>query len=141
MEDAVETLTRGNVAEVKVMVASIAVALGVYQLFLIVVGYGRLRLPFLAAAPASRAHRAIGDTILVLLLAVGIMCLAVGGFDDDGIAHGLVGAGLFAVLAAKIGVVRRDFGLGRFLPVFGLTVFVLLAVTWALSAGDFLRDA
>ena len=31
MEDLVETLTRGNTAEVKVLLASIALALGVYS--------------------------------------------------------------------------------------------------------------
>lgn len=42
------------------------------------------------------------------------------------------------MLALKIAVVRRDFGLGRFLPVLGGAVFALLAVAWATSAGEFL---
>jgi hypothetical protein len=42
------------------------------------------------------------------------------------------------VLALKVCVVRRDLGLGRFLPVLGLTVFALLCVTWTTSAGSFL---
>ena len=138
MEDLVESITRGNVAEVKVLLASVALALGVYQLFLIAVGYGRLRLAFLAARPASRTHRAVGDTILVVLIVVGVMCAAVYGFDDDGIAHGIAGVVLFAVLGAKVAVVRFGLGLGRFLPVFGIAVFLLLGTTWALSAGDFL---
>jgi len=137
VEDLVESLTRGNVAEVKVLLASVAAALAVYQLLLIAVGYGKLRLPFLATRPASRTHRAVGDTIVVLVAIVGAMCLAVHGFDDGG-GHGIAGVLLALVLGAKIAVVRRDFGLGRFLPVFGLSVFVLLAAAWALSAGDFL---
>ena len=138
MEDLVESITRGNVAEVKVLLASVALALGVYQLFLIAVGYGRLRLAFLAARPASRTHRAVGDTILVVLVVVGVMCAAVYGFDDDGLAHGIAGVVLFAVLGAKVAVVRFGLGLGRLLPVFGIAVFLLLGTTWALSAGDFL---
>lgn len=62
MEDLVESLTRGNVAEVKVLLASVALALGVYQLAVISVGYGKVRVPFLTAPPAFAAHRAVGDT-------------------------------------------------------------------------------
>ena len=138
MEDLVETLTRGNVAEVKVLLASIALALGAYQLVLIAVGYGRLRPRFLAGRAASAAHRASGDAIVVLLLVTGAMCLAVYGFEDAG--HGLAGAALLAVLGVKVAVVRRGLGLGRFLPVFGLSVFVLLALAWATSAGGLLAE-
>ena len=138
MEDLVETLTRGNTAEVKVLLASIALALGVYQLTVIAVGYGRLRVPFLAPPPALAAHRAVGDTIALLLLCTGIMCLSVYGFEDDRAAHAYAGTALLSVLALKVIVVRRDYGLGRFLPLLGGTVFALLALTWATSAGDFL---
>jgi hypothetical protein len=37
-------------------------------------------------------------------------------------------------------VLRRWHRLGRYLPVLGITVFALLAVTWLSSAGDFLAD-
>jgi hypothetical protein len=50
----------------------------------------------------------------------------------------MAGSALLAVLALKISVVRRGFGLGRFLPVLGLSVLILLAVTWASSAGSLL---
>ena len=54
VEELIESVTRGNPTEVKVLLASVALALAVYQLVLIAVGYGKLRLPFLAARPASR---------------------------------------------------------------------------------------
>ena len=138
MEDVVETLTRGNVAEVKVLLASVALALGCYQLVLIAVGYGRLRVPFFAAPPAFAAHRAVGDTIALLLLCTGVMCVSVYGFEDDKLVHAIAGSALLGVLALKVSVVRRDFGLGRFLPLLGLSVFALLCVTWVSSAGRFL---
>jgi ABC-type phosphate transport system permease subunit len=138
MEDLVESLTRGNVAEVKVLLASVALALGVYQLAVIAVGYGKLRLPFLAAPPAFAAHRAVGDTIALLLLCTGVMCVSVDGFEDDEAVHAVAGTALLSVLAFKVSVVRRDFGLGRFLPLLGISVFLLLCVTWATSAGGFL---
>ena len=140
MEDVVETLTRGNPTEVKVLLASVALALGVYQVFLISVGYAKVRLPFLASQPASRTHRAVGDTIVVLLVVVSVMCLGVYGFDDEGVSHGIVGLVLVAVLALKVSVVRRGLGLGRFLPLLGLGVLGLLLTTWLLSAGDFLAQ-
>jgi hypothetical protein len=141
MEDLVETVTRGNAAEVKVVLATIVIALGVYQLLLIAVGYGRLRPPFLAARPAGLAHRAVGDAIAALVLVVAGMCLAVYGFDDDGGVHGALGAVLVGVLAVKVAVVRRGGRLGRLLPLLGAAVFALLALTWLASAGDFLADA
>jgi hypothetical protein len=140
MEHVVETLTRGNVAEVKVLLASIAMALAVYQLVLIAVGYGKLRPRFLRAGAAAAAHRAAGDAIALLMLITGVMCLSVYGIEDEAGVHMVAGSVLLAVLALKIAVVRRDFGLGRYLPVLGLSVFMLLAVTWASSAGALLAD-
>jgi hypothetical protein len=138
MEDLVESLTRGNVAEVKVLLASVALALGVYQLVVIAVGYGKLRVPFLAPPPAFAAHRTVGDTIALLLLCTGVMCISVYGFEDDEAVHAVAGTALLSMLAFKVSVVRRDFGLGRFLPLLGISVFLLLCVTWATSAAGFL---
>jgi hypothetical protein len=135
VEDLVDSLTRGNATEVKVVLASVALALGVYQVAVIAVGYGKVRVGFLHPAPAFAAHRAVGDTIALLLLCTGVMCVSVNGFEG---AHGVFGAALLVVLAIKVSVVRRDFGLGRFLPLLGISVFALLCVTWATSAGSFL---
>jgi hypothetical protein len=140
VEGLFESLTRGNVAEVKIVLASVVAALAVYQLVLIAVGYGKLRPPFLAARPAALSHRAIGDAIVALAFLVGLMCLSVYGFDEGGI-HTVAGVTVLAVLAVKVGVVRGGGQhLGRLLPVIGLTVFALLMVAWATSAGDFLAD-
>lgn len=87
----------------------------------------------LGAKPASAAHRASGDAIVVLLLVVA-GCLAVFGVDDDYALHGAAGAALIGVLAFKIAVVRFGLGLGRGLPVFGTLVLTLPAVTWATSS-------
>ena len=66
VEDLIDSLTRGNPTEVKVVLASVVTALAVYQLVLIAVGYGKLRPPFLGARPASLAHRASGDAIVAI---------------------------------------------------------------------------
>jgi hypothetical protein len=102
IEDLIDTVTRGNPTEVKVILASVALALAVYQLVLISIVYGKLRLPFLSAPPASQAHRAVGDSIVV---------------------------------------VRRWHAMSRFLPALGISVWLLLALTWLTSAGDFLSGS
>src|SRR5215207_6802528 len=88
MEDLVDTLTRGNPSAVKVVLASVVLALAVYQLVLIAVGYGRVRPPFLRARPATRAHRAVGDTLalLILIVAIAVVTASLGpnAEDDDG---------------------------------------------------------
>ncbi len=126
--------------EVKVVLASVALALAVYQLVLIAVTYGKVRPPFVAGRAAGLAHRASGDAIAVLLVVVATMCLALFGFEDDAAAHVAAACGLLAALAAKIAVLRVFPGLGRLLPVLGTAVFVLLALTWITSAGAFLAD-
>jgi hypothetical protein len=140
VEDLVENLTRGNVTEVKVVLASVVLALGAYQLLLIAVGYGKLRPSFLEPRPAAGTHRAVGDAIAVLIVVVAIMCVSVFGFEDAQSLHVVAAIALIGVLGLKIVVIRRLHALGRFLPVLGLSVFVLLAVTWASSAGDFLAS-
>jgi hypothetical protein len=128
------------VAEVKVVLASVVAALAVYQVVLMAVGYGKLRVPFLGAGPASASHRAIGDTIVLVTLVVAGACLSYYGFDDDGGAHAIFGTVLLGTLALKVAVVRWGLGVSRLLPLFGLTVFALFAITWVTSAGDFLFD-
>ena len=149
MEDLVEDLARGNVTEVKVVLASIVVVLAAYQVALMLVGYGKVRVPFLSSRAASFSHRSIGDAVVVITLIVAFMCVAYFGFEDgvehadDGedfraLLHVIAGSLLLLVLALKIVVVRWWHGVGRYLPVLGGTVFTLYAVTWASSAGDYL---
>jgi L-asparagine transporter-like permease len=138
MEQLVDTLTFGNPQAVKAVVASVAAALAVYQLVLIAIAYGKLRPGALSAPVASFTHRASGDAILVLVVLVALACLARFGLDDDGAVHAVSGAALLVVLGLKLAVLRWWHGLGRFLPLLGSCVFVLLAVTWFTSAGHFL---
>jgi small-conductance mechanosensitive channel len=140
MEGLVEDLARGNVTEVKVVLASVVMALACYQLILIAVAYGKVRPPFLQARPAGLAHRAAGDAIAVLIVVVALMCVSYFGFEDDKTLHTVAAIALLAVLALKIAVIRRWHRLSRLLPLLGISVFGLLAVTWLTSAGDFLAD-
>ena len=143
MEQLIEDVTRGNVTEVKVVIATVVMGLAVYQLLLAAVGYGWLRPRFLSSAPALWTHRASGDTIALLTIAVATMCVGYYGFDfgDDGGTHAIVAVGLLGVLAAKVLVVRVGGRLSRLLPLLGVSLLALIAVTWLTSAGGFLGIA
>jgi Family of unknown function (DUF6529) len=137
VQELIEDLTRGNVAEVKVVLASVVLALAVYQVVLASVAYGRLRPPFLSAAVASWTHRASGDAILALTAVVATMCVGYYGFEDGG-AHAVAACVVLGLLAAKVLVVRAGGRLGRLLPLLGVSLLAAYAITWLTSAGDFL---
>jgi hypothetical protein len=137
VEHLIEEVTRGNVTEVKVVVATVVLGLAVYQLLLAAVAYGRLRVPFLESHAASWTHRASGDAIVVLAVLVATACIAFYGFEDGG-AHAVFGCVLLGALAAKILVVRIGGRLSPLLPVLGISVLALFGLTWLTSAGDFL---
>ena len=149
MDDFVEELARGNITQVKTVLASVALALAVYQVFLMAIGYGKVKLPFLKPGPASQTHRAVGDSIVLITLLVAMMCI--GYFEiGDGIEHArddetgratmhVVGAfALLGLLTLKIIVVRWWHSAGRFLPALGIGVFGLFLLTWLTSAGNYL---
>jgi hypothetical protein len=140
MADLVERITFGNVVEVKVVLASVALALAVYQLMLIAIGYGKLRPAWLGPRAATWTHRASGDAIAVVLVIVALMCVTYFGFEDDATLHVMSGSALLVVLGVKIAVIRWLPAAGRFLPVLGMAVFALLSLTWLTSAGHFLAD-
>ena len=138
MEELAASLTRGNVPEVKIVLASLVAVLALYQVALIAVGYGRLKLPFLRPLPAAKAHRAIGDSIVVMTATVAFLCIAWFGFEDDAALHIMLALALFAVLAFKIAIVRGVFDLGHLLPALGISVLVLFWATWFSAAAEHL---
>jgi hypothetical protein len=134
MEALFLSITRGNLAEVKILLASVVAALAIYQVLLMAVGYGKIRLPFLKPKPASRAHRAIGDCILVLALFTALACISYFEVEDDNLLHAVFGTALLLVLALKVAVVRRWVGRDAMLPYLGISLLLLFAATWASSA-------
>jgi hypothetical protein len=137
LEQLIEDVTRGNVTEVKVVLATVILALAAYQLLLAATAYGWIRLPFLAASPASWTHRASGDAIVVLTVVVAVMCVGYYGWDEGG-THSFVAIALLAVIALKVLAVRVGGRAGRLLPLLGVSLLALFSVTWLTSAGDFL---
>ena len=108
MEDVVVDLTRGNPGSVKTVLASVILALAVYQLLLAAIGYRKL--PVGRPGPAFFTHRASGDTLAVLIVVVALMCLTVFGFEGDYLLHTIAAIGALVVLAIKITVVRSGRG-------------------------------
>lgn len=137
MEDLIESITRNNVTEVKVVLTSVVAALALYQVTLMLVGYGKVKIRSLSPKAASFAHRASGDAIVTITVVIGIMCLGYYGMEDDATFHMIAGWALAAALVLKVVVVRWWHGLGRYLPMIGSTVFALFLVTWWSSAGFF----
>lgn len=137
MEHLNEEVTRGNVTEVKVVIATVVLGLALYQLVLAAVAYGWLRLPFLEAARASWTHRASGDAIVVLTVLVATACIAFYGVEEGG-SHAVFGCLLLGAIAVKIVAVRSGGRLSRLLPLLGISVLALFGLTWLTSAGDFL---
>lgn len=137
MEDVIETLTRGNVTEVKVVLATVLVALAVYQLVLAAVSYGKVRPRLLESGPATWAHRASGDTIIVLAVLVAVACISFYGWDEGG-AHAVLGCLVLGALALKVLAVRIGGSSSPLLPWIGIALFGLFVATWWTSAGDFL---
>lgn len=138
MKGAVIWLTAGNVAEVKIMLASIVAALVLYQVLLIAVGYGKLRVPFLKSGAASRSHRALGDGIVVLTIVTAIMCISYFEVEDENVVHAALGTALLVLLAVKIAAVRRWIRADRLLPWLGVSVLLLFLATWLSSAAPYL---
>ena len=149
MEDLVDSLTRGNVSQVKTVLASVVAVLSAYQVFLMAIGYGKVNVPFLKPKAASLTHRATGDLILVVTLLVAFMCLvyfevgdgieyARDGEQTRATIHVVAGSLLVGAIVLKVIVVRWWHRMGRYLPILGVTVFVLFMVTWFTSAGNYL---
>ncbi len=139
MEDFFIDLTRGNLAEVKVMLAAVVGLLAVYQALLMVVGWGRVRVGFLSQATASRTHLVLGGMIVFVTLFVSLACLSYFGWEEGGV-HAVAGLVLLGVLALKIAVVRWVDPLRGYLPLIGSAVLILFAITVGTSAVEFLVD-
>ena len=86
MEEFVDGVTRGNVSQVKTVLASVVMALAAYQVVLMAVAYGKLRLPFLKPKAASFTHRAVGDAAVAVGIFVAFLCYSYFGVGD-GIEH------------------------------------------------------
>ncbi|HYF22208.1 MAG TPA: DUF6529 family protein [Caulobacteraceae bacterium] len=139
MQTFIEAVTLGHVSEVKVVLASALAAAAVWQAALMAVGWGAVRVPFLQVRPAAKAHRALGDAIVVVALVVSALCLGYFGVEaEESDAHAPVALALLGVLAVKIAVVRGPPRFGFLLPPLGVAALVLFIAAWATAAAPYL---
>jgi hypothetical protein len=92
---------------------------------------------FLESGPATWAHRAAGDTLLVLAVLVAVACISFYGWEEGG-AHAVLGCLVLGALALKVLAVRIGGSSSPLLPWLGIALFGLFVATWWTSAGDFL---
>lgn len=77
-------------------------ALAADQVGLAAAGYGRIRLRGLSPEAAFRAHRAIGDAVVVIILVVSGMCVGYLGLEAEEFeAHVAVALALLCLFASK----------------------------------------
>jgi hypothetical protein len=89
---------------------------------------------------AARVHRVSGRAALVLAVAVGLACLVgpAGAISPARVLlHSIFGGLLFAVLAVKFALLKVLRSGDRFLPVAGITLFLLFGAIWATSVADY----
>lgn len=124
----------------KIALATILVALALYQVAMMAVAYRKVRPPHLSASAASSAHRAVGDVMVIVAFVVGALCVVkfdVGEAVSEGgreLGHVLAGSALLLLLVVKVTVVRVGGRASAALPALGLTALTLFVLTWATSA-------
>jgi Family of unknown function (DUF6529) len=123
------TLFFSGTIQLKVWLATAAVALAVVQLLLAARLYGKLRIPRQVPAWLGDAHRLVGVTVFVLTLPVAYQCLWALGFQSVStrvLLHGLFGCIFYGVFVMKVLGVRVEGLPGWVLPVAGGLVFAAL---------------
>jgi hypothetical protein len=137
-----DDLTHGHLFGWKSAVATLIIVLAALQVGLAARfwGAGGLRV---SPAVATTWHRWNGRAVLVLTLVVGYVCLLgpAGPVSPVRILlHTVLGAVLFALLAAKLLAVRSSTGASR-LPALGMALFGVYVLLWATSVADFVLDS
>lgn len=123
------TLFFSGTIQLKVWLATAAIALAVVQLLLAARLYGKLQVPRHAPAWLGDAHRLVGTLAFALTLPVAYQCLWALGFqsgDTRVLLHGLFGCIFYGAFVIKVLGVRLEGLPGWVLPVAGGLVFAAL---------------
>lgn len=131
------TLFFSGTIQLKVWLATAALALAVVQLLLAARLYGKLPVPRRAPAWLGDAHRLVGITVFLLTLPVAYQCLWGLGFqsgDTRVLLHGIFGCVFYGVFVMKVLGVRVEGLPGWVLPVAGGLVFAALVGVFLTSS-------
>jgi hypothetical protein len=122
----------------KSWLATIAVALALFQLLSALRLYGRLPRPRTSPRWLPAAHRWSGTAAFVVSLPVAYHCLwSLGLVSDQGLrpmVHGLLGCAFYGAMATKLLALRVKNLPGWALPVVGATLVTTLTALWLTSA-------
>lgn len=133
---ALATFGYGSFLEAKVVLSSVALALGVGQVLTALRMYGRLgRGP--GSPRVATLHRVSGLLAVAVSLPVAFQCLWVLGFVTTTprvLAHSLAGCLLYGVLVAKLLALRVRGVPDRAVPWLGGLLFTVLVVAWLTSS-------
>ncbi|HSO94981.1 MAG TPA: DUF6529 family protein [Acidimicrobiia bacterium] len=123
------TLFFSGTIQLKVWLATAALALAIVQLLLAARLYGKLPIPRRAPTWLADAHRLVGITVFLLTLPVAYQCLWALGFQSGStrvLVHGILGCVFYGVFVMKVLGVRVEGLPGWVLPVAGGLVFAVL---------------
>jgi hypothetical protein len=126
----------------KAWLASVAVALGLFQLF--TAAWIFRKLPWSKPAWVNPAHRWSGRLAFVATLPVAYHCIFKLGYQDATTRvmwHSLLGCAFFGAYAAKVTIVRLKRFPGPTLPIAGGLLFAILVGVWWTSARWFFDTA
>jgi hypothetical protein len=122
----------------KSWLATIAVALALFQLLSALRLYGRLRIPRALPRWLPAAHRWSGTAAFLVSLPVAYHCLwSLGLVGDQGarpLVHGLLGCAFYGAMATKLLALRSRNLPAWALPVIGATLVTTLTALWLTSA-------
>lgn len=131
------TLGFPTLVEMKVWLATAALALGVVQLVSALWMYGRIGGGSGGGRPAAILHRTSGVAAVLVSLPVAFQCLWVLGFgtyDTRVLVHSVAGCVLYGAFVTKMLALRTPRLPGWTLPVLGGLVLASLVAAWFTSA-------
>jgi len=135
---AINDLGFPSLLAMKSWLATIAVALALFQLASALRMYGRLRVPRTLPRWLPAAHRWSGTVAFVVSLPVAYHCLwSLGLATDRGarpLVHGLLGCAFYGAIATKLLALRTPRLPKWAIPVVGATLVTTLVGVWLTSA-------
>jgi hypothetical protein len=132
--------TGGHLLAWKVVVATVVFALAGLQVLTAARFWTNAAFVGISSGLAVRIHRVSGRAALILAVAVGLACLVgpAGPVSPTRVLlHSIFGTLLFGVLAFKFGLLKMVRRGERYIPIAGITLFLIFGAIWATSVADY----
>ena len=136
--DSLFTLFFSDQIQLKAWFATVAMALGAFQLVSALRLYGKLKIPKEMPSWFGDAHRLSGTLAFLFSLPVAYHCLWALGFQSDNgsrvLIHSILGCAFYGAFVAKVVIVRNHKLPGWALPLAGGLAFAVLVLVWYTSS-------